>query len=241
MPTFLKKKNNAKSNLLNPVTQGDSAIVVRDSGLFPLTGDFMITIWNKNQIPDPSDDSSMEIMRVTSVSGKIFTVTRGQEGTVATTHNMGNAAELLFTVGQLEELETEINLLSFFASGENHWDRNSGSDTIVPFIANSNLDIGSGNITTTGTITIDVLTVISSATIPFSHSGFAATNLNDAVEELLDNENLWNRAGTTLSPNFLNDSVDIGTGTITAAGGTMTGLLTLLLILSNQLNHYLSH
>ena len=161
MATFLKKKNNAKSNLLNPVTQGDSAIVVRDAGLFPLTGSFMITVWNKNQIPDPSDDSSMEIMRVTSVSGNIFTVTRGQEGTVATTHNMGNAAELLFTVGQLEELETEIQTLSVQSSGENHWDRDSGSDTIVPFIANSNVNIGSGNLTTTGTLQGGTITIFS--------------------------------------------------------------------------------
>ncbi|KKL96752.1 hypothetical protein LCGC14_1841370, partial [marine sediment metagenome] len=432
MPTFLRKKNNAKSNLLNLVTQGDSTITVRDSGLFPATGSFMVTVWNKNQIPDPSDDSSMEIMKVTTVNGRIFTVDRGQEGTTVKTHNMGNAVELLFTVGQIEELESEIQTLSFQSSGENHWDRNSGSDTIVPFIANSNLDIGSGNITTTGTgsfnaltltgdtsvissayaidfklsgeaaytlrleaepavftlgmlggnrilritsddansidmelyedsthwgswhwskqfdgfvitsssgiaiipnddqsdfiefttannvprmtsvgnsnleifaeggqisfddedlittgsftitaggngdgfwvadtgdwnhyiaihtagltpaatleaypslvidaqgggiscggenftttgiITTDVLTVISSATIPFSHSGFAATNVNDAIEELLDNENLWNRAGTTLSPNFLNDSVDIGSGNITTEGSIFT-------------------
>jgi len=37
-------------------------------------------------------------------------------------------------------------------AGENHWDRESG-DTIVPYIPNSNIDLGSGDIDTTGDIT----------------------------------------------------------------------------------------
>ena len=154
MPTFLKKKNNAKSKLLNPVTTGDSAIVVRDSSKFPLSGNFMITVWNRTQYPDPSDDISMEIMRVTAVNGRIFSVTRGQEETIAKRHGQGCAAELLFTIGQLEELESEIQILSQQITGENLWDLESGTNTIVPFFPNSNLDLGSGKFTTTGRIVV---------------------------------------------------------------------------------------
>ena len=62
--------------------------------------------------------------------------------------------------------------------------------------------------------------------IPFSQSGFSATNLNDAVEELLTQENLWDRAGTTLTQHYLNDTLDLGSGTITTTGTVNIGDLT---------------
>jgi len=246
MTTFLQKKNNAKSNLLNKVTAGDSAIVVRDAGLFPLTGEFMITIWNRRQIPDPSDDPSMEIMKVTSVSGNTFYVDRGQESTITTTHNKGCAAELLFTVGQLVELENAINAggggtflglsdtPSSFSGQSLLGLRVNAGETEVEFYtvtdADEKVSIDSGatpgyigasssdGVLRTGskisytdggdfiTLTVDE-TNLDASLIPFSHSGIAATNINDAIEEIYGTENLWDRIGNVLIPKFAGDDI----------------------------------
>ncbi len=62
------------------------------------------------------------------------------------------------------------------------------------------------------------ITGIDGTNIPFSQSGFSASNLNDAVEELLTQENLWDRTGSTLSTHYTNDDVVIGTGSFITAG-----------------------
>lgn len=62
------------------------------------------------------------------------------------------------------------------------------------------------------------ITNIDGQNIPFSQSGFTATNLNDAVEEILTNENLWDRTGATLYPKFLNDGINLGSGDLVTTG-----------------------
>jgi hypothetical protein len=74
---FLLKRNNCKSTLSGGISAGDLTLVVVNAAPFPVTGDFIITIWNKAHYPDPGDDSGMEILKVTSVSGTTFTVERG--------------------------------------------------------------------------------------------------------------------------------------------------------------------
>lgn len=44
--------------------------------------------WNYTDYPDPSDDPDVEIVRVTSVSTDTLSITRAQEGTVATAKNI---------------------------------------------------------------------------------------------------------------------------------------------------------
>ncbi len=187
MPTFLLKKNNAKSRLAQPLTAGATTLTVKSASTFPTGGDFMITIWDRQNYSDPGDDNTMEILKVTGVSGNTFTVQRGQESTIAQAHTNHQYVEHLITAYQITELENEINLLHTLISGENHWDRNSGSDTIVPVIDNSNLDIGTGVYTGDG----NGITNIDGQNIPFSHSGFTSDNLNDAVEELLGDTILY--------------------------------------------------
>jgi len=59
-----------------------------------------------------------------------------------------------------------------------------------------------------------------SSEITFDYTGFASTNILDALLEVdakVSAENLWNRVSTTLEPTTANDSVDIGTGIYTGA------------------------
>jgi hypothetical protein len=152
MPTFLQKKNNAQSELASTISVGGLSLTVSDASSFPVSGNFMITIWNRTSYTDPGLDPDMEIVKVTSVAGNTFTIERAQESTSAKEHASGADVRLLFTVGQIQEIEDTIN------------------DLIADGSSIQNL---------TGT------------NIPFSQSGFFATNLNDAVEEIASGERLY--------------------------------------------------
>lgn len=52
-----------------------------------VSGAFNLTWWNSTDYPDPSDDPLREIVRVTAIAGEVLTVTRAQEGTLATAKN----------------------------------------------------------------------------------------------------------------------------------------------------------
>lgn len=106
---FLKKKNCAKTTLSGAMTAGQTTMTVADASVFPSSGDFLVTIWNKSSFADPCNDSNMEIVKVTNVSGNLLTITRAQESTTGVTHSSGHAVEQLITAGTFEELETAID------------------------------------------------------------------------------------------------------------------------------------
>ena len=59
----------------------------------------------------------MEIVKVTSVSGSTFTVTRAQEGTSNVSHASGSAIEMLITAGHFTEIETLATISSVSEPG----------------------------------------------------------------------------------------------------------------------------
>lgn len=79
--------NFAKTAVVGIYSAADSSVQVEDVGRFS-TPPFNATWWNATDYSDPSDDPYREIVRVTAktISGAVqtLTVTRGQEGTVAT-------------------------------------------------------------------------------------------------------------------------------------------------------------
>lgn len=107
--SFLVKKNNAKTTLSSDFTALETTLQVSDASKFPTSGDFLITIWDKVNYPDPSDDPNMEIVKVTTVLNNIFLVTRAQEETTAIGHNSSNAAEMLITAGHFTEIENAFS------------------------------------------------------------------------------------------------------------------------------------
>ena len=106
--SFLKKTNNSKTILASDITSGQLTLKVINASSFPVETPFLVTIWDKNTYPDPSDDSNMEIVKVTNVSGTTFTIVRNQESTGAFAHSSGDAVEMLFTAGHLIEIENSI-------------------------------------------------------------------------------------------------------------------------------------
>lgn len=107
--SFLKKKNCAKTTLSSAMTTNQTTMTVSDASVFPSSGDFLVTIWNKNSYADPCNDPNMEIVRVTGVSGNILTITRAQESTIGAVHSGSHAVEQLITAGTFEDIETAID------------------------------------------------------------------------------------------------------------------------------------
>lgn len=115
---FLRKKNCARTTIdqVGGLNSSDLSVVVTDASQLPDSGDFLVTVWNKSSFPNPCDDSNVEILKVTDISGNILTIQRGQEDTLGVSHANNHAVEMLITAGTFEELETEINSL---APGQN--------------------------------------------------------------------------------------------------------------------------
>lgn len=86
-------KNFAKGTLAAGINAADTTVTLQsgDTAKFPspsADGAFNAVIWNFSDYADPSDDPNREIVRVTANSGNTFTITRAQESTTASTHNI---------------------------------------------------------------------------------------------------------------------------------------------------------
>lgn len=86
----------------------DTTIVLSSGGSSMPAAPFNVTWWNITDYPDPSDDPNKEIVRVTNVTGNTLTVTRGQEGTSASTKNAA-AKTYLMMVGITAKMITDIS------------------------------------------------------------------------------------------------------------------------------------
>lgn len=96
-----KFANQAYSTLNGTIGAGDGTLVVTSAILFPTTPQFRVKIDN-------------EILLVTGVLGKTFTVSRGEEGTTAASHTTGATIKHVLTAGALAVLKTD----TFTAGGD---------------------------------------------------------------------------------------------------------------------------
>lgn len=111
---YLKKANNAQTviNQIGGLTLTDLSLIVADVSSLPVSTNFLMTIWDSDTYPDPTDDSGREIVLVTDIVGNVLTIVRAQEDTVASLHANGTIVALLITAGTFEELETAIDNVS---------------------------------------------------------------------------------------------------------------------------------
>jgi hypothetical protein len=109
--TFLLNQNFSFSTLFSGVASGATLLTVASGqgSRFPATGNFMCVLWNQS-LSTPSQDSSREIIEVTSRSVDTFTIVRAQESTIDKAWNSGDNIALVLTAGKVTELETAINL-----------------------------------------------------------------------------------------------------------------------------------
>lgn len=87
--------NNAITTLSSGITNIASSLTVVSALLFPTLPQFRILV-------------DTEVMLVTGVSGNVFTVSRGIENTVQTSHNSGATVTSILTSGALTQFKTDI-------------------------------------------------------------------------------------------------------------------------------------
>lgn len=91
-------KNFAKATLAATIDADDlSLTVVATEGLRFPTPPFNAVVWNSTDYPDPADDPGVEIVRVTAISTDTLTITRAQEGTAASEHNIAGKTYQVIT------------------------------------------------------------------------------------------------------------------------------------------------
>jgi len=102
----VKFTNNARTSLSSGITSAATSISVTDASVFPTiaAGDyFYMTLENLA-------GTSIEIVKVTSVSGNTLTVTRAQDNTTAAAFSSGDKAELRLTVAALEDATSVVHV-----------------------------------------------------------------------------------------------------------------------------------
>ena len=109
-------RNFAKGTVDQGYNASDSVIgLLSGQGLNFPSPPFNATWWNSTEFSDPSDDPSVEIIRVVSIQGDSFQILRGQEGTSPRNHNSLNQTYKLIA-GITAKLITDI-LLAFAPNG----------------------------------------------------------------------------------------------------------------------------
>lgn len=98
--TFLNVKNNAQSTLAAEISAEavELTVATSEGAKFPTDGDFHITI-------------EAEILKCTSRSTDVLTVTRAQEGTEAALHIAGKTVSLNVTAAVITEIQNGITSL----------------------------------------------------------------------------------------------------------------------------------
>jgi hypothetical protein len=79
-------------------------------------GDYNLVVWNSTDYTDSHDDPNREIVRVTGISSNTLTITRGQEGGGAKSHNTsGKRYTMLLgvTAKVLDDIESRAGLVAF--------------------------------------------------------------------------------------------------------------------------------
>lgn len=88
-------------------------------------GAFNVVWYNDTDFPDPADDPNREICRVTGESTDLLTLLRAQEGTIATTKNIGGKTYKMILAVTAKTISDIQTALPNFASEE----KVSGSGT----------------------------------------------------------------------------------------------------------------
>jgi hypothetical protein len=103
--------NFSKGILLQGYTNSDTivSLIPGNGSKFPNSsgGEYNLVWWNNTDYSDPADDPQVEIVRVISTVGDVFTILRAQEGTSATNKNIPNKTYkmvLSFTQHVLDEI-----------------------------------------------------------------------------------------------------------------------------------------
>lgn len=147
MFAFLDNTTNfAKSTIANAggINSAVTSVTVAtgDGAKFP-SSNFNVVLWDVATYADPADDAGREIVRCTSRSSDVLTITRAQEGTTASSHAQNAGVMLAFTDKMRDDIEA-------YLQGK------LGSDIASASTTDIGASTGQG-VTVTGTTTITAL------------------------------------------------------------------------------------
>ncbi len=110
----IDKSSNFAKTTITGIASGATEVVLDDATNFldPASGEYNCVIWEISNYGNPADDPNKEIVRATALSGSTLTITRAQEGTIASNHNTGGetyAIANVLTKKMIDDIETEID------------------------------------------------------------------------------------------------------------------------------------
>lgn len=106
-------KNFSKVTLSGPYNAAATSLVLLagHGAKLPTTPPYNLVWWNATDYPDPSDDPSVEIVRATALVTDTLTVTRAQESTSASAHNIVGKTYKMIRSITAKEFNTDIPAL----------------------------------------------------------------------------------------------------------------------------------
>ena len=118
MSTLDARKNFAIAEVSTGYSAGATSVALASGkgALFPqpsTAGAFNVVWWNFTDYPNPSDDPNKEIVRVTARSTDTLTVTRAQEGTLASAKNtLGKTYRMMLAPTQkmIDDIESKLDV-----------------------------------------------------------------------------------------------------------------------------------
>jgi len=103
-------KNNLSDYLAVDLNIGQTTMTLNDFNNLPSFYPYNVVIWDRAVYEEPSDDSDMEIVTITSlVSGNIVNITRAQSGTSQKNHSAGNWVSTMLSTQELVDEHRNIS------------------------------------------------------------------------------------------------------------------------------------
>lgn len=162
----VKFSNNASTTLASAVDTLSTSITVANASNFPTlgAGDYTYVTLDADTIP-----ASREVVKVTAISGNVFTVVRGQDGTSATAFDAGVAVELRLTAALLNDVaDLPLSVSTAAASGGGTLSYSAGVFTFAPadfsgYATETYVGVEIANLVDSAPATLDTLNELAAA------------------------------------------------------------------------------
>lgn len=133
--------NFVRGNADGAVGGSDTTIDVISADIFPdpsSEGNYNVVVWDADNFPRPTQDTDVEIVRVTGrdTANDTLTVTRGEEGTVGVSHPDNSALHLSPTAKMFSDIESTFG---------DFWD--AGDQELTADVNNQSVNTGDADVT----------------------------------------------------------------------------------------------
>jgi trimeric autotransporter adhesin len=162
----VKFSNNATTTLASSINSTQTTITVTDASKFPTlgAGDYTYVTLDADAVP-----AVREIVKVTAITGNVFTVVRGQDGTSAASFDAGVFIELRLTAALLNDVaDLPLSVSTTTASGGGTLAYSAGVFTFAPadlssYATQTYVNTAVANLVDSAPATLDTLNELAAA------------------------------------------------------------------------------